>query len=718
MFVNKVFGAAALVALGAPGVVWASSAQSDSEGGSPPLVEWYDVAPGVRSMPTIDIADDGYPDRSGVQFLIDGEPDDRNPRARPSGFDATGPHHNSTFHVYPATRLADGTTLEARWTDSDGVAHVSRHVVGADVDADAPLASADDVDWTSVAAGKRQLPTVDIDDSIYPNRQGVQFFVNGEPDDRRPRARPDGWDSTGPQDNSAFHVYPRLRLRSGDTLEARWTDRNGESHRTTHVVGSASPPPPVDATGSASSPVTPSTTGPTPTSSSTLPSTTAAKPPVDTAAPPASPAATVDSSATTTEPKPAPEPAPPAAPTPTPPATTAAPTPAPPAATTAPTPAPPAAPPAAPTVLADWSDVAAGPGRLPTTTIRDEVYPDARGVQFRINGAVDDRKPAARPNGWDATGPRDNSTFHVYPAVRLAPGDSLEARWTDRSGRSHRSVHVVGGNTAVAPAPAPPAPPPAPSSPTPSSPTPGAKPGAHNTGPQAPLTRTFSSALIDESWLRNNNGGSRVIDGVHFTTMVRVRADNVTIRNFKVTTTARYGIENDVFSGSPTTGLVLEDGEITGPSSSGLLISNAVVRRLEIHHMGADAIKPFSNVLVEASYIHHLGSNAGSHSDGVQMVSGGDVVIRGNAFEMPRDVPGYTNSQVFMIAPNNGPIRNVTIERNWINGGSISVQLHSVGGTARIVDNRFGRDYRFGLFSTTGPVVRSGNVWDDNGTPI
>jgi hypothetical protein len=245
------------------------------------------------------------------------------------------------------------------------------------------------------------------------------------------------------------------------------------------------------------------------------------------------------------------------------------------------------------------------------------------------------------------------------------------------------------------------------------------RPGPSNTGHNGNLTRTFGSTTITESWLNSNNGGKRVIENVRFTSGVIVKVDNITIRNFAIEG-GRYGVDNGVTSGGATSGLVLEDGEISGQSSSGLLVSNTIARRLNIHDQGADAIKPFSNVTIEASWLHRLGFNAGSHSDGVQMVSGGNVTITGNNIDMPRSLTAFTHSQNIMIAPNNGPINNVRIEGNWLNGGLITLQMHSVGGVARIANNRFGRDYRFGLFSTSGNsnLEKFGNIWDDTGKPV
>ena len=41
--------------------------------------------------------------------------------------------------------------------------------------------SADLVSWVDVAAGRRRLPTIQIDESIYPDDRGVQFLIDGRP---------------------------------------------------------------------------------------------------------------------------------------------------------------------------------------------------------------------------------------------------------------------------------------------------------------------------------------------------------------------------------------------------------------------------------------------------------------------------------------------------------------------------------------------------------
>lgn len=254
--------------------------------------------------------------------------------------------------------------------------------------------------------------------------------------------------------------------------------------------------------------------------------------------------------------------------------------------------------------------------------------------------------------------------------------------------------------------------------------TTGTRPNATNTGHDGKLTRTFGSVTIDDAWLAANNDGSQIIEDVRFDGQVTVKADGVTIRNFAITS-GTYGVYNDVFTGNPSQGLVLEDGEISGQSSSGLAVSNTTARRLHIHHQGADAVKAWDNVTFVDSYVHHLGSIDGSHSDGVQMVGGSNLVVRGNNFDMRHDEPGFTNSQV-MIIQTHSPIDGVVIDANWINGGGYSVQItdkgkgHGYPTNVEVTNNRFGRDYQFGplRFNDGSPEVVAGNVWDDTDEPI
>lgn len=247
-------------------------------------------------------------------------------------------------------------------------------------------------------------------------------------------------------------------------------------------------------------------------------------------------------------------------------------------------------------------------------------------------------------------------------------------------------------------------------------PQPGAyKPDDTTTGPNNIYVKNKAS-LQPSGWITVTEPGT-VIENVDITGGVNVKADNVTIRNFKLKGTSYFGIRADFGAKN----LVIEDGEITDAQSAGVYGSNFTARRLNIHNMGNDAYKPFRNVVIEAGYAHHLGYISDSHADGVQMVVGGKVVARGNNFDMNvYTQPGFHNSQVFIIQPQNGPIDDVLIEKNWINGGGTSIQLRDKGNgpptNVRILNNYFGRDYRFGPWIVQGSTnVRMCNVWEDTG---
>lgn len=242
--------------------------------------------------------------------------------------------------------------------------------------------------------------------------------------------------------------------------------------------------------------------------------------------------------------------------------------------------------------------------------------------------------------------------------------------------------------------------------------TPSTKPGSNNTGITEPLTSSGSITVSNDGELVENLD----VDGC-----ISVQANNVTIRNVRIDCSSFYGV--NISSGY--TGTLIEDVEIFGMLSSGILGSDFIVRRANIHDSGADAIKPYSNALIEASWFHRLGTISDSHSDGVQMVSGNNVIMRGNNFDMPYDLNGFTNSQCMIIQTNNGPIDNILIEGNWLNGGGYCVQINDKGNgygpptNVRINNNQFGRDCQFGIlrFRDSSPTL-SGNTWEDTGQPI
>ena len=160
-------------------------------------------------------------------------------------------------------------------------------------------------------------------------------------------------------------------------------------------------------------------------------------------------------------------------------------------------------------------------------------------------------------------------------------------------------------------------------------------------------------------------------------------------------------------------------------TSAAIYGSNFTARRLNIRNSGADGIKPISNFVIENNWIHQLGYISTSHADGIQMVNGGNGIIRNNNFDM---IPGggYKNSNALMIQTNVGAINNLLIEGNWFNGGTnYLIQINDKGTgfgyptNVRVINNWWGRDYVYGLarFSGGSPET-GGNRWEDTGELI
>lgn len=246
----------------------------------------------------------------------------------------------------------------------------------------------------------------------------------------------------------------------------------------------------------------------------------------------------------------------------------------------------------------------------------------------------------------------------------------------------------------------------------------GEKPGAHNTGP------TNLGILTDASNQIVTVDGT-VIENLNIDGRIEVRANNVTIRNcivnsfgfFQYPIGAHYGF----------TGTLIEDCEVLGASSACIFGSGFTARRCNVHESTGDAFKARFDSVIEACWIHHIGTAPGAHADGNQTRIGDNLLIQGNNFDMPIDVePPYKSNACSLAQTGLGPVNNVRIIGNWLNGGNYTIYFvekpapNGFGGhptNCQLIDNLFGRDYNFGpLSNTTSDLVISGNRWEDDGT--
>jgi hypothetical protein len=237
------------------------------------------------------------------------------------------------------------------------------------------------------------------------------------------------------------------------------------------------------------------------------------------------------------------------------------------------------------------------------------------------------------------------------------------------------------------------------------------KPGLTNTGPTDP------SALKPISGMVITKDGT-VLENVRIAGQVTVKANNVTIRNFILDAGgSHYGIQ--VVAGS--TGAKFEHGELINANSALIIGTGFTATALNIHESGADGFKvqgPGGPTVVERCWIHHIGKNPGAHADGNQSIGVNDVTFRYNYFDLPCTAPEpYKENACFILQTKNGPVTNFTIDQNWLNGGGWSLYIPAQAESIRVTNNKFGRDFRFGIMSGR-PAEFNGNVWEDNGKPV
>ena len=108
-----------------------------------------------------------------------------------------------------------------------------------------------------------------------------------------------------------------------------------------------------------------------------------------------------------------------------------------------------------------------------------------------------------------------------------------------------------------------------------------------------------------------------------------------------------------------------------------------------------------------------------SHADGVQISAGRGVRITGTTIE-------GANNAAIMVTQDAGTTGDLLMEGNYLDGGGATINFGSGGAPKTgltVRNNRFGRHQRNPGMAiirhpVQSPLTESGNVWDDDGTPI
>jgi hypothetical protein len=220
-----------------------------------------------------------------------------------------------------------------------------------------------------------------------------------------------------------------------------------------------------------------------------------------------------------------------------------------------------------------------------------------------------------------------------------------------------------------------------------------------------------------------------VIDAQDIHGFLTIQASHVTVKRSIVrgrATTATTAIIR-IDSG---TDILLEDTEVAADTPSvdldGVWGSGFTARRMNIHG-GVDGMKLGDDSLVECSYVHDLvefasdpnqGGGA-THNDCIQILSGTNITIRMNQL-----VAAKSDNSAIQVTQDFGLVSNLLVDTNWADGGGCTYNFSHKGGNSLVVttsSNRFGRNSYFDcpiLRSLSTTLNSSGDVWDDDGTPV
>jgi hypothetical protein len=193
---------------------------------------------------------------------------------------------------------------------------------------------------------------------------------------------------------------------------------------------------------------------------------------------------------------------------------------------------------------------------------------------------------------------------------------------------------------------------------------------------------------------------------------VTVQARNVVIRDSRIRCSGMYPLRvQDPYS------VTVVDSEIDGMNSDNdcVAFDGYTLLRVDVHGC-ADGAKAGNRVRIEDSWIHALSTCSGCHNDTIQSEDGNGIVIRHNRLENAASQTG-----VIKLGTALGPLRNVLVERNLLNGGGYTVYAGGSDGTVenlRFIGNRFGQQF-YPSCGYWGPVAywhpsNPGSVWTDN----
>lgn len=231
-------------------------------------------------------------------------------------------------------------------------------------------------------------------------------------------------------------------------------------------------------------------------------------------------------------------------------------------------------------------------------------------------------------------------------------------------------------------------------------------PDATNTGVPAGTSLTIYSGT-----LKALQAGA-TYSGLDIRGCVDIRAANVTIQNSRITC-SRVSATVKVFTGNVT----IQDTEINGAGgASNCVASNDfTLIRVNIHNC-FDGVRANGRVVIRDSFIHDLKRVSGGHHDTIQTTQGNSITLEHNTLFPFQN--GDPMNAAYIAGEDQGPISNVLVHNNLVNGGNYTFYIAAGIDGATYTSNVFGRDHRYGPIYGNKSVVGPTNVYFDTNEPV
>lgn len=230
--------------------------------------------------------------------------------------------------------------------------------------------------------------------------------------------------------------------------------------------------------------------------------------------------------------------------------------------------------------------------------------------------------------------------------------------------------------------------------------------------PEGTVLENSESITIDQD--------GAVVEGLEITGTVTVKADDVIIRNTRILNTGHFPVRVD-----GGRNLLIEDSEIDGRGrgDAAVAFGRYTLRRVHIYNVAEGPRVAGGNVTIEDSLIHRMIQEGDNHTDVVQVVSGRNIVLRGNALEAYNPDEDILSNASFMFGEDNGPVADCEVTGNYLDGGNYTVNGGGAGTTGAACtfrNNVLGNNHRYGAVANLGPKVDwdGSNVWLETGDPV